>query len=226
MKLYLQALFSAAAILLASQAQAITIKIPGERAGHWDFTLMGSHTGSSDFKLDSGAEIDVDGNWGWGFSFGYNFTNHWNLGFELAFHNNNRFSAKGGVQESGASADDSLDGKIDSYRGQINATYHFMEGNFTPFVVGGIGWQFTDTNVIKSVSSGCVWYPWWGWVCGNFAQTYNDTSFSYNLGLGLRWDVTDGIFLRGSYGRQWIRFSDAKGTPANNIGRLELGFMF
>lgn len=221
MRSLLQAIATLSLLVVASQSQAIAIKIPGERAGHWDFTLMAANSSGTKFELNDDSEVDTDGNWGWGFSFGYNFDNHWNLGFEMAMNNNSRFSLseRPGLQ-------DDVNGKMDSYRGQVNATYHFLEGSFTPFIVGGIGWQYTDTNVIKSLSNGCVWYPWYGYVCGTFANTYDDTSFSYNFGAGLRWDVTEGIFLRGSYGRQWIQFSKTNGTPYANIGRLELGFMF
>ena len=92
--------------------------------------------------------------------------------------------------------------------------------------MGGIGWTFVDSNIPSGPPEGvCWWDPWYGYVCTAYQNTYTKNYFSYNLGLGARWDVYPGFFLRGSVGWQWMDLGKA-GTTDFMGGRLDLGYMF
>jgi hypothetical protein len=39
-------------------------------------------------------------------------------------------------------------------------------------------------------------------------------SFTYQAGVGARWDLTDYFTLRATYEHQWFDISHASGTPA------------
>ena len=77
------------------------------------------------------------------------------------------------------------------------------------------------SNIVKSLSYYCggYYYPY----CRTYANTFDETAFSYNLGLGLRWDVNDAIFLKVAYIQQWV---DSDGSPSPKTGRAEIGVMF
>ena len=75
-----------------------------------------------------------------------------------------------------------------------------LDRSLTPYVEGGIGWTYIDSNIIDGIpSTGCWWDPWWGPVCATFPTTYGKNVWSFALGAGLRAELTDTFFLRGGY---------------------------
>ena len=81
-----------------------------------------------------------------------------------------------------------------------------------------------DEANVKFSSDNCVpdWY--WGWYC--YSSSYDKTAFSYNAALGLRADFNNNIFLRASYGRQWLDEKIGKDKPEFDIGKIEIGYRF
>ena len=74
-------------------------------------------------------------------------------------------------------------------------TYNILAGNFTPFVTGGMGWTYIDTNIPSGLPENVCWaYPWYGYYCATYVQTQSTTRFSYNVGAGLRLDAGRGVF--------------------------------
>jgi hypothetical protein len=117
-------------------------------------------------------------------------------------------------------------GVLDTATVALNLSYYFLDGPLTPFVLGGIGWTFVDSNIPSGPPEGvCWWDPWYGNVCTYYQNTYTKDYFSYNVGIGGRWDVFPGFFLRGSVGWQWVDLGKAGITDFMG-GRLDLGYMF
>lgn len=205
-----------------SATNAAVVKVAGERAGHWDASLFLNYVAGEDLDYDGFGESKTKDNYGWGFGFHYNFNAHWNLGFDLAFNRPDyRITVNTADSPNEPPQIRELEHTASRFDGQVNAQYNFLAGPITPFIQAGLGWTTMDSNVVKN-------YSWWcgGWYypyCRAYANTYDDTSFSYNLGLGLRWDVTDSVFLRGAFIQQWV---DTDGSPEPRTGRLEVGFMF
>jgi opacity protein-like surface antigen len=80
----------------------------------------------------------------------------------------------------------------------INLDYNVWKGRLTPLVTGGIGFL--------NINGGLV----------------SETHFSYNLGAGLRWDLTDNLSLKALY--RWTSTWDAL---EDSDDKLELdGFSF
>ncbi|MDH5172379.1 MAG: porin family protein [Gammaproteobacteria bacterium] len=208
-----------AGMALVDGAQAVVIQVPGERAGHWDTSLMINWVEGESLNFDGDGEGTIKDSWGWGIGIHYNFDNHWNLGFDMAF---NQPDYKVSYQDP-----DNPDRTIyidhSAYRfdGQLNGQYNILRGPITPYLQAGLGWTYMDSNVVKNYSYYCggYYYPY----CAAYANTFDDTSFSWNVGVGLRWDVTDEVFLKAAVIQQWI---DTDGSPSPVNGRLEVGLMF
>jgi outer membrane protein assembly factor BamA len=210
--------------LFTAQSFAQMFIESGQRSGRTEFTIQAAYQGSETFDLGEGSEMKTSSDTGFGMSFGHNIDNHWNIGFGMSF-NNASYNAT--VPEQGSSNTTTIKSKVDSFNGQLNATYHLLEGNLTPFVTGGIGWTYSDSNIADGPASSTCWYdPWYGYYrCGYYQSTHTDTSFSYSAAAGLRWDISDKHFLRGSIGKQWVNMSIADNTPSFTLGRIEFGFM-
>lgn len=206
------------ALLAAHTVQAAVVKVAGERSGHWEASFMLNYVGGEKLDIDDLTDSNIDSNLGWGLGFHYNFDNHWNLGFDMAFNNPDY-----DVDVIDPETDElvNISHSANRFDGQLNVQYNFLEGNITPYVQAGLGWTYMDSNIVKSLSYYCggFYYPY----CGAYANTFDDTSFSYNIGVGLRWDITESVFVKAAFIQQWI---DTDGTPAPQTGRAEIGFMY
>ena len=111
------------------------------------------------------------------------------------------------------------------YAHQFNVTYHFLKGPLTPYVQAGAGWTTLDSNIIsRPPVTGCWWDPWWGYICTTTWTTYDTTKFSYNAGLGLRWDINAAVFMRGAWNREFV--STDNGNLDFDTLTLEAGLMW
>jgi len=81
-------------------------------------------------------------------------------------------------------------------------------------------------NGLGSHFSGCWYDPWWGYVCDYYVPTKTATNFNYGAIPGLRFDVSDKVFLKASAGKRWVDFSNATSIPDFTIYRFDIGFMF
>lgn len=195
----------------------------GLRHGQWESSLIVNYQNSTSLDGEAGSSIDVDKSVGWGFTLGYNLTSKWNFAFKFAM-NKPDYSATI-VPEDPEIPPQTIDYTLTKYASAFNATYHIFEGPLTPFLQAGAGWTRLDSNVPdRPPSTGCWWDPWWGWICNTTWSTYETTEFSYNAGLGLRWDVNGALFLRGTYNREWVKVDS--GTLNFDVLTLDIGLMW
>lgn len=201
----------------------------GLRHGQWEASLLMQYQNGLDEEGEGGAGIDVDDTLGWGFTVGWNLNAKWNFQYKFSL-NEPDYSATI-VPGPPENPDDpqippfDINTSMSKYAHALNATYHFFEGPLTPFVQAGAGWTRIDSNVIdQPPSSSCWWDPWWGWICNTTWSTYDTTRFSYNLGIGGRWDVNGALFLRGSYNREWVDLKNGK--MEFDVLTLEAGLMW
>lgn len=196
-----------------------------EREGRWEVAIGARYQDLETLDFRDNIKLDVDDSWGVGFSVGYNFSPHLSLALEVI---GDEADYEGTVVTAATTPARTLavSGDLETSTGQLNATWHFFEGALTPFVSGGIGWTYLDSNIVRRFRGVDCWYhPWWGYVCGDVYSTYDDTVFSYNAAVGLRWDITPTVFVRGSIGRMWLDLDDAD-TAETDMGRFEVGMMF
>jgi opacity protein-like surface antigen len=174
----------------------------GLRDGTWEASLLIGNQDGLDVSGDRGSAVDIDSELAWGFTFGWNWTPNWNFNYRFLL-------AKPGytatiVPENTALPAQTFSHEADRYSNQLNATYHFFDGPLTPYLQAGIGYMSLDSNVPSAPPDvACWWDPWWGYICFSDWSTYDTSGFSYNLGLGLRWDVNGALFMRGAYNREF-----------------------
>jgi len=193
------------------------------RQGRYEITLQPRYIASQTVGFDGGTSVDIDQDLGFGFGFGYNFSNKLALALDWSWASMN-YKAK--IAQSGTSSTATANGTMDSSTIALNVSYYFLDGPLTPFVTGGIGWTWVDSNIPSGLpTTGCYWDPWYGYICTSYQETYAKDYFSYSLGIGGRWDVSPGFFLRGSIVWQWMDVGTA-GTTDFPGGRVDIGFIF
>jgi len=193
----------------------------GSREGRLEGSFLVNYQVGQDESFEGGAALDIDDSMGWGFSFGWNWTSKVNLSYSFMV-NKPDYSA---VIVPEGEAPQTVDHELSKYSHHFNGTYHFLDGDITPFVTGGIGWTKLDSNIADGLPEvGCWWDPWWGYVCFQDWDTYSETEFTYNLGVGVRWDINSNLFSRAAYSREFI---SVKGSDLNfDMATLEIGWMF
>ena len=195
----------------------------GTRDSRLEASLVLAYQNSVSSDVEGGSSIDLDKSVGWGISIGWNWNPHWNTGYRLTV-NSPKYTAVI-VPEDPDIQTQTLNYKASKMTHQINTTYHFMNKSFTPYIQAGLGVTTLDSNVPDSPpTTGCWWDPWWGYICNTTWSTYKRTSFSYNVGLGLRWDVNNALFVKGAYVKEWV--SVKSGTLSFDTLSLEGGLMF
>ena len=210
----------AVAMLIAAHAAGAVAQKSGPRAGQWEFTLQPQYVDSSSVTGSNGSRADIAGDWGFGLGFAYNFSNHLALGGELTWNEADyRARIVPGPGNPGPGLD--LTGTMTTSTLRMNGTWNILATSFTPFVTGGIGATYVDTNIPNGPTQ-CWVDPWWGTYCGT--PTKSNTYFSYNAGAGLRWDVNRSFFMRGVVTRQWIDVGGGTGSPAFDQIRIDFGF--
>jgi opacity protein-like surface antigen len=208
-------------MLLAAHAMSAAGQ-SGPRAGRWEFTLQPQYVDGGSVTGGNGSRADISSDWGFGFGLAYNLSNHLALGGELTWNDAGyRATIAPGVGNPGSSF--SLAGTMETSTLRFNGTWNFLATSFTPFVTGGIGATYVDTNIPNGPTS-CWVDPWWGTYCDT--PTRSNTYFSYNAGAGLRWDINRGFFMSAAYIRQWVDVGGGAGTPAFDQFRLVFGFKY
>ncbi|HKQ23588.1 MAG TPA: outer membrane beta-barrel protein [Burkholderiales bacterium] len=197
------------------------------RAGKWEFTLQPQYTDSSSFSGSNGSTAEIDSDYGFGFGVAYNLSDHFSLGGELTWSQADYTANVIGDAGSGNNGSFSLRGELFTNTLRFNGTWNILAGAFTPFLSGGIGATYVDTDVPDGPpQSFCWWDPWWGYYCGTSVPTKNETYFSYMAGAGLRWDSPQSFFLRGMVSQQFLDVGGAVGTLDMTQYRIDLGWKF
>ena len=101
----------------------------------------------------------------------------------------------------------------------------FGIGIYGGFVQAGVGFMTLESNIVdQPPTTGCWWDPWWGYMCTTTWSTFKTTRFAYNMGLGVRWDINNAMYIRGSYNKEWISLDN--GSMSFDILSFEGGLMF
>jgi opacity protein-like surface antigen len=131
------------------------------------------------------ATLEMEDTTFYAFGYGANLDDHFNLNFDAAFWTNFDFKLK-----SGGTVVNHSD--VDSMSMNLNLDYNIFKDRLTPVVSAGIGFIRFDGN-------------WDNTFIGNFSET----DFTYNLGFGARWDITDNIGFKALYRNMWAELEDA-----------------
>jgi len=196
-----------------------------EQAGRWEGSVGLVQSSSTDVDFEGGTTAEVESSLGFNAGFGYHFTDQLRFGSTFTFDQKDY---------SGEVASDDPDvaalpitGSIDTMSLMLDVAYTFLTGPVTPYVVGGIGWAWVDTNVATEPPEiGCWWHPWWGYICTSWQDTKTTNGLAYEAGVGLRYDINDRLAADGAYRMRWADFDNATGTPSFDTLQLQLVWKF
>ena len=208
-----------------ADAQSFTAARPGGRAGHWEFTLPLTYAESAKIEGQNGSSVDINSDWGFGFGFGYNVSDNFQVNGMFTWNSRSYEALVTGNTNTFAAPNGRYSNYMETSNLSINAVYYLLSGNITPFVSGGVGITYVDTNIQTGPGESYCWYdPWYGYVCGGYVPTKTENDISYNAGIGLRVDVSPQFSLQGSFNRAWIDMSRATKTPEFDSWRMDFIF--
>ncbi len=205
---------------LSWSAQAQQTRPPGP-----EFGVDVVYQLSSKVTFNGGSTVDFDDDLGATLWWGYRFNEHLDLQAALDWSDVHYRATLNSAILPGLQT--GVNGSVETFVPKLVLNYNFLKGPVTPFLSGGIGWAFVDTNIPNSrVEVGCWWDPWWGYICTPYQSTRSFDDFTHQLGAGLRWDFNRGYSMRFAYEKHWIDFSRSNHTPNFDQFRLGLTFMF
>jgi hypothetical protein len=205
-----------AVALLALPAQAQTT-----RGGKSEFYIAPVFTDGKSYSFEGGSNARTDTGFGLTFGYAFNFDQKKSLGIEFVWADQDYRANI--VGDNGSTV--SVNGSLETWTVRFLGTYNFMEGNFTPFVTGGLGWTYLDTNIPTGLPQNVCWYyPWYGY-CTSYVPTATTTKFSYNAGAGLRFELGRG-FVRGMINQQYMDFGGGYGSGSVTQYRIDFGTKF
>jgi opacity protein-like surface antigen len=105
--------------------------------------------------------------------------------------------------------------------GRLNLDYNIINRRITPFLTAGIGYQYLYIDQNQSYAfEGFHGYH----VTGD--AYYYETDFTWNVGAGVRWNVTDHFFMKAMFGPQWLQYNGANHITTQLEGIFSIGWMF
>ncbi|MCK7467124.1 MAG: porin family protein [Desulfosudis oleivorans] len=113
------------------------------RSGDMEFSLADNLYGFFHDQRLGGSSVDLNADWSPGFGIGYHINEHV-LVNGLFTWSSRGYDAET-VLENGSTGN--YNGTLDSSTISLNGTYFILDRDITPFVSGGIGWTYLDTNI-------------------------------------------------------------------------------
>jgi hypothetical protein len=195
------------------------------RARTWEWSIAGLYQDSKNMDGENGSSLRIDGAGGLGFNISYNLTNKFAVGVDLDWLRPDYRAEM--VEDVLPPSTVVIDHEFSQFNGRIKGVFNFSEGPLTPYLEGGFGWSYFDSNVADGPpQTGCYWHPYWGYICNNYYSTFTETSFSYGAGLGLRYQMPGGTFVKGSY-NVWDLDSLGSAEDSTITGfKVEFGWSF
>jgi outer membrane protein assembly factor BamD len=197
---------------------------PADRNGRWEARAGASIGNSADVDFEGGTKATIDGGVGFLLGVGYHYNDRLQFGSTVSFDQKD-YDAEIAGDTPGESF--TAKGSLDTMSIMLDASYNFLTGPFTPFVVGSVGWSWVDTNVATEPPNiGCWWHPWYGYICTSWQDTRTVDGLAYELGVGLRYDFNEALAADGSYKMRWVDFDNAVDTPSFDGLQLNLIWKF
>lgn len=213
-------LFAAVSLLLP----ALSYCAPGKRTGQWQISLIPSYTNSQSIQFEGGAVADINAHSGFGIGIGYNFSNHLELELDIGSADGNYTGTR--ILDDGSNTPQKYNGNFYTSHMNLGLTYNFIPSRLTPFVKGNLGLTYVDSGIpTGNIGTVCWWDPWWGYFCGPYAQTYTASELSYGADFGLRFDISNKLFLKGSVGKSYIDFNNSSTADFTQY-KFIVGFSF
>ena len=197
----------------------------GDRADKWEVSISAIFQESKNIDGDGGSSLDVDSDFGFGFNFAYNWSDKLSFGMDFEFLQPDYKAIL--VDDTGLLNDLVIDHEMSQINYRFTGTFNMTEGPFTPFLEAGLGWSYFDSNVQDGPAQiGCWWHPWYGYICDDFYDTFDENLFSYGVGVGLRYEFGGGQFLKASYNYWEMDGMGQADDSALKAAAIEFGWIF
>ena len=197
---------------------------PSGRQGRWEARAGASLGDTADVDFEGGTTAEIDSGVGFLLGVGYHYSDRLQFGSTFSFDQKD-YEAE--IVGDAAGESFTAQGSLDTMSIMVDASYNFLTGPFTPFVVGSVGWSWVDTNVATEPPSvGCWWHPWYGYICTSWQDTRTLDGLTYELGVGMRYDFNDTFAADGSYRMRWVDFEHAADSPSFDGLQLNLIWKF
>jgi opacity protein-like surface antigen len=175
---------------------------------------------AADWSFNGGSSVSLEDDVALTLIFGYRFSSRLEVQGALDWQS---ASYKGTIASANNPPIASIDvrGDYESWTPRVAVNFNLLDRNLTPYITGGIGWTFVDTNIpTGQVSVGCWWDPWYGQICTGYQATRTFNEFSYQVGAGIRWDSPGAYSLRLGYEKHWLDISTSTGTPSLDLWKV------
>ena len=200
-----------------------TARAEGSRGPGWEFGIDAVFQDAVTHSFDGGTTADFEDDFGISAYVAYRFNDHFELQFGLDWAELNYDLTLQSAQTPDVQFHGS--GDIETFTPKIALNFNLLDGPLTPFVSAGAGWAFVDTNVPNGpVEVGCWWDPWWGYACVPYQSTKSFDDPAYQLGVGVRRDISDANSLRLLYEKHWLDYAETSSAP--DFDQLKLGVAF
>jgi opacity protein-like surface antigen len=151
-------------------------------------------------------------------------------GIGTAYHFNDFFSVRGDFMFGGATlhtlGPDGMEVAPTQsaflQTGRINLDYNMINRRITPVLTAGIGYQYLQIDQSQTYS----FQDYHGSYTVTQDAYYYETDFTWNVGVGFRWNVTDNFFIKAMGGAQWLQYSGANSITTQIEGFFVIGWMF
>jgi opacity protein-like surface antigen len=211
--------------LIAVLMAATSVAAQSRRAGMNEvyFGMVG--TESKDYRFDGGTTASTDSGFGFNLGWLHHINPNFGAGVEIGWMDiDYRATVQPGPSNPNVAG--RIDGSVETFSLRFTGAWHLLASDFTPFLSGGLGWTYIDTNIPSGLpESFCWYYPWYGSYCGTYVPTETTTKFAYNVGIGLRYDFGKGVF-RVLAEQQYVDFGGSYGSDHLTQYRIELGTKF
>lgn len=213
-------ILTTAALMMATTAMA-----QGDRSRNWEVGLILNNISGESVDGENGSFIDTDSATGLGMTVSYNLNNRFSIGGDLIWASPD-YRAEF-IPDDGLGIPQEIRHELDVFTFVFKGTFNFLEGPFTPYIEGSFGWTDIDSNIASSPPiTGCWWDPWWGYICDTVYNTYSKTQETLGAAAGLRWDLRNGMTIRGSYGFTEFDTSNATEDISLDVIRVDLSWSF
>ena len=186
--------------IFLTATSSISIAQDWSRKGKGELYIFGQYMGGDTTTAKVFGEkfsIKLDDTIAGGLGYGFNFNDHFNLNFDLFY---GQADVKGNPFGERVSGDTNLIGF------DMNADLNVLKNRLTPLITAGIGYIRFD---------------------GDFeGNDFDETDFSYNVGGGIRWDVTDHLLLKVVYRSLWTKLEDTEDSLRFDVIALSIGYIF
>jgi len=169
------------------------------RKGTWEIYGSGQYLFGNTVDFSKfGARLKVDDTAMFGLGAGYHITDHWAVSLDLL----------GGFTSFNSSGMQlALNNDAFVLSANLNAEYNFLRGRFSPLLRAGLGlYDITDN--------------------AGYWSTYGETDLSWNVGGGLRWNLSDHFVLKLIGGASWTNLKDSSSTAEFGFVTLGIGATF